>query len=445
MNIKRYTAADMRQVMRAVREDQGPDAVILSTHRLDNGDIEVVAAVDYDEALMQHAARSGAPMPPPLPNARRLSGTESYAALLGETGKDALNVDAGDDRNDVVELSTGRSEDRAPRTPALPPAPARPVQTQAPQPAAPGESESVREEIWSLREMLERQLSTLAWNDMERRQPKQARVLRELTKLGLEADVAKQLVAQLPEQTTTKQLRPRTLDLLTQALRVNERTELDEGGVIALLGPTGVGKTTTLAKLAARAAKRHGADRVALVSTDHYRIGAAAQLDHYARLLGVRVYPAYDAPSLCHVLELLKDHHTVLVDTAGLAGSDPRLKAQLDTLATVGHLRVCLVLAANAQVHAMDAAVRAHLPLAPQGVIVTKLDEAPNLGGVLSVLLRHGLALDHVTDGQRVPEDLHDADAKSLVRRAAECLRSEGPDVEDAVMAERFGLVEANA
>lgn len=443
MNIKSYIAADMRTVMRAVREEQGPDAVILSTHRLDSGDIEVVAAVDYDEALMQHAARSGTPLPPALPMARRLSGTESYAAILGETGPG--RPDTREARDVVVELST--ASETVSRKPVEAMAKAKasaPTPTPVAITAWP-ESDPVREDIWSLRELLERQLSALSWNDLERHQPKHARVLRELTKMGLEADVTRRLVADLPETMTTRQLRPRTLEVLTQALVVNDPERLDEGGVIALLGPTGVGKTTTLAKLAARAAKRHGADRVALVSTDHYRIGAAAQLDHYAHLLGVRVYPAYDAASLRNVLDLLKDHHTVLVDTAGLAGSDPRLKIQMDTLAAIGNLRVCLVLAANAQVHALDAAVRAYLPLEPQGVIVTKLDEAPNLGAVLSVVLRHHLALDHVTDGQRVPEDLHDVDAKSLVRRAAEGLRAEYPDVEDGVMAERFGLVGAGA
>jgi flagellar biosynthesis protein FlhF len=217
----------------------------------------------------------------------------------------------------------------------------------------------------------------------------------------------------------------------------------DDRGITALVGPTGVGKTTTIAKLAARAVMRQGADQVALVSTDHYRIGAAAQLEHYGRLLGVRVYPAYDAESLRKVLEMLHGRHTIVIDTAGVAGNDPRLVQQREILADATDLRACLVLAANAQAQALDDAVRAYLPLKPHACILTKLDEAPNLGGALSVLIRHRLALDYTTDGQRVPEDIATADARVLVCRAAQSLKSRAPD--DGLMAERFGMAVASA
>jgi flagellar biosynthesis protein FlhF len=265
-----------------------------------------------------------------------------------------------------------------------------------------------------------------------------------MTRLGIEADVARALVAELPDQISAEQARYLPLGMLSRSLAVSGRDLCgDDSGVIALVGPTGVGKTTTIAKLAARAVMRHGADRVALVSTDHYRIGAAAQLEHYGRLLGARVYPAYDAPSLRKVLEMLRGSHTVLIDTAGVAGSDPRLNQQLDILADASGLRACLVLAANAQSQALDEAVRAYLPLKPHACILTKLDEAPALGGALSVLIRHRLPLDYTTDGQRVPEDIAAADARVLVCRAAQSLKSQMPD--DGLMAERFGLAVASA
>jgi flagellar biosynthesis protein FlhF len=191
---------------------------------------------------------------------------------------------------------------------------------------------------------------------------------------------------------------------------------------------------------------RHGASQVALVSTDHYRIGAAAQLEHYGRLLGVRVYPAYDADSLRQVLELLRGCHTVLVDTAGVAGGDPRLAQQLDVLSNAGDLRACLVLAANAQASSLDEAVRSYLPLKPHACILTKLDEAPSLGGALSVVIRHKLPLDYITDGQRVPEDIAAADARVLVCRAAQALKSNNvAAADDELMAERFGMAVASA
>ncbi len=287
------------------------------------------------------------------------------------------------------------------------------------------------------------QLSSLAWNDLERRQPMQARVLREMTRLGIEADVARRLVAELPEQINAEQARYLPLGMLSRSLLVSGRDLADVEGITALVGPTGVGKTTTIAKLAARTVLRHGADQVALVSTDHYRIGAAAQLEHYGRLLGVRVYPAYDADSLRKVLELLRGRHTVLIDTAGVAGSDSRLSQQMEIFSGAGDVRACLVLAANAQSQSLEEAVQAYLPLQPKACILTKLDEAPSLGGALSVLIRHRLSLDYTTDGQRVPEDIASADARILVCRAAQSLKSRAPD--DALMAERFGLAMASA
>jgi len=470
MKIKRFVAPDMRQAMREVREEQGPDAVILSTRRLDEG-IEIIAAVDYDEALVREAARHGAApasaeppalpvhaaVPPPprgssvetLAPANRPTPVETPAKTTVPVAADARrstrSVTAEEHKpvrpeaRPAQAVVRAEAETQAPEAPAEP-APVHPLIERAAQ-----DTVRMRAELSSLREMLEMQLSSLAWNDMERRQPLHARVLRELTRLGIEADVARALAEELPAQMTAEQARYLPLGMLSRGLAVSGRGRSDEGGVTALVGPTGVGKTTTLAKLAARAVVRHGASQVALVSTDHYRIGAAAQLEHYGRLLGVRVYPAYDAQSLRQVLELLKGCHTVLVDTAGLAGNDPRLKEQLDALGEAGDLRVCLVLAANAQAQSLEEAVRAYLPARPHAAILTKLDEAPSLGGALSVLIRHRLALDYTTDGQRVPEDIAAADARLLVCRAAQVLKGNAPATDEMLLAERFGAMVAQA
>jgi flagellar biosynthesis protein FlhF len=463
MKIKRFVAPDMRQAMREVREEQGPDAVILSTRRLDEG-IEIIAAVDYDEALVREAARHGAPPapsaePPALPV--REGGVETSAAAhrpaSGDGPAGSVQPSSTDSRRNLSPSAAERKEQKPARPEARPPraaagtpaqegeAPAEPPPVHPLLERAAQDTVRMRAELSSLREMLEMQLSSLAWNDMERRQPLHARVLRELTRLGIEADVARALAEELPEQMTAEQARYLPLGMLSRGLAVSGRGRSDEGGVTALVGPTGVGKTTTLAKLAAKAVVRHGASQVALVSTDHYRIGAAAQLEHYGRLLGVRVYPAYDAQSLRQVLELLKGCHTVLVDTAGLAGTDPRLKEQLDVLGDAGELRACLVLAANAQAQSLEEAVRAYLPLKPHAAILTKLDEAPSLGGALSVLIRHRLALDYTTDGQRVPEDIAAADARLLVCRAAQALKGNAPAADEALLAERFGTMAAQA
>jgi len=451
MKIKRFVAKDMRQAMREVREEQGPDAVILSTRRLAEG-IEVIAAIDYDEALIREAARHGATsaeasevLPTVAVHEPETVAATPIAAVTPPAApqppKRPLRAIAATSAGHMPPLpQAARMEPQV----AMPPLVA--VASPAAQPVTDRTAQDtarLRAELGSMREMLEMQLSSLAWNDMDRRQPQRARVLRELTRLGIEADVARALVGELPDQLSAEQARYLPLGMLSRSLVISGRGLSDGAGVTALVGPTGVGKTTTIAKLAARAVLRHGADQVALISTDHYRIGAAAQLEHYGRLLGVRVYPAHDVTSLRKVLGLLQGRQTVLVDTAGVAGSDPRMAQQMEVLAAAGGLRACLVLAANAQSDSLEQAVRAYEPLQPQACILTKLDEAPSLGGALSVLIRHRLPLDYTTDGQRVPEDIAEANARTLVCRAAQSLKSSAPD--ESLMAERFGLAVASA
>jgi flagellar biosynthesis protein FlhF len=485
MKIKRFVAPDMRQAMRDVREEQGPDAVILSTRRLADG-IEIIAAVDYDESLVREAVRQSQPAaaddapaarastsserpveapsrlwrrsPAPKPEAP-VAVAERVVAPAPARPAVPPSAPARIEATDPTSRPLSRPTPPATAQPAAAPAVAAPA-AQAPASAEPvvmhpimeravQDTARMRAELGSLREMLESQLSSLAWNDMERRHPLRARVLREMTRLGIDADVARQLADGLPEQISPEQARYLPLGMLSRSLATTGRKEGD-GGITALVGPTGVGKTTTIAKLAARAVVRHGAGNVALVSTDHYRIGAAAQLEHYGRLLGVRVYPADDAASLRQVLQMLKGKHTVLVDTAGVSGTDPRLEQQMDILNEVAHhgdieLRICLVLAANAQAQALEESTRAYMPLEPTACILTKLDEAPSLGGALSVLIRHRVPLDYTTDGQRVPEDIAIADARVLVLRAANVLKSATPAVDDGIMAERFGFAVATA
>ncbi|MBT2115974.1 flagellar biosynthesis protein FlhF [Dyella sp. LX-66] len=448
MKIKRFVAADMRQAMREVREEQGPDAVILSTRRLDEG-VEIIAAVDYDESLVREAARSGEPLP-----------TEVRIVRERAAEPPALPPKPRRAPAPAPVAPVAAPVQRAPVAPVVAPVAAAPVAAAKPEPAAtPAEpaplhpmveqaaldTARMRAELGSLRELLESQMASLAWNDLQRRHPLRGRVLRDMTRIGIEPDVARRLADELPDRLSADQARYLPLGVLSRSLAITGYDVAASGGVVALVGPTGVGKTTTIAKLAARAVLRHGASQVALVSTDNYRIGAAAQLEHYGRLLGTRVFPAHDAESLREVLDVLRGRRVVLVDTAGVAGSDPRLEQQMQLLRAAGELRTCLVLAANAQAQAIDDMVRAFLPQQPQACILTKLDEAPSLGGALSALIRHRLPLDYTTDGQRVPEDLATADARVLVCRAAQVLKGSAPAVDEGYMAERFGLAMAGA
>ena len=441
MKIKRFVGNDMRQAMRQVREDQGPDAVILSTRRTDEG-FEILAAIDYDESLVREAAaQAGEAGRLDVANARRPQPpAPSPPATL---------------RTPPLPAGVGRIKDNAQRF-TSPPAATRDNADIGAHPrshagqasgmaamatATPSEYDGMQRELADLRSMLESQFSGLAWKDFGTRSPMQARMLREFTRMGLDADVAADIVAQLPAAMNAAQSRYLPMGLLADRLAIIDPEPLDQGGVIALIGPTGVGKTTTLAKLAARYVLRNGLKQVALVTTDDFRIGAEEQLFHYGRLLGVPVYAASGAKELAKLLARLSDQRLLLIDTPGLCHGDPRMDALGDALLHgPAQVKPLLVLAANAQSGSLDQAAVAYSRFRPQGCVITKLDEAAVLGGALSVIIRHHLRIDYVTDGQRVPEDIARPQAQRLVCRALRMLDHDAL-VDDNVMAERFGKI----
>jgi len=450
MKIKRYTARDMRQAMQKVREDQGPDAVILSSRRSD-GMVEIVAAIDYDEALVREAVE---PLRIERSDARPLA-VEAAVSVAARPSAPASKLAPAPSPAPVSRPAAGAptkmvAPAAAVQEPAPPAAAAAMREEAAPIPApaiaaadaraaleATTDRLRMRDEIGQLRHLLESQLSSLAWNDLDRRQPLRARVLRDLTRFGIEADVATKIVEDLPTTLSSEQSRYLPLGLISRRLRVNPAAaNLD--GVLALVGATGAGKTTTLAKLAARHVQKHGRQSVALIGTDDYRVGAHDQLLHYGRALGVQTFTASNADELSRLLTHLGDRDLVLIDTPGMSVRDARLPSVIDTLkANSLQVRTTLVLPANLLPGSLEHSVRAFAPLSPSGCILTKLDEVASPGGALSIALRHGLALEYVTNGQRVPEDIDVADARRLVCRLADEAKTDAPD--ELVMAERFG------
>jgi flagellar biosynthesis protein FlhF len=290
--------------------------------------------------------------------------------------------------------------------------------------------------------MLETQLATLAWNDLSRRAPTQTELLRQLTVLGLAHDLAGELVSQLPQRMELAEAYRLALALMARRIETVGESWMEGGGVVAMVGPTGVGKTTLIAKLAARWVLRHGARDIALVSTDSIRIGAQEQIHTLGRLLGVPAYAIDGAADLAETLDQIGDRRLVLIDSAGLSQRDPRLANELETLANASErIETSLVLSAAAQAGAIEEAIERFVPARPTTCMVTKLDEATSLGGTLSALIRTKLPLAYLSDGQQVPEDLSPARSHQLIARAVELSRKAGANADEDLLQRRFGAV----
>jgi flagellar biosynthesis protein FlhF len=382
MNIKRFTGRDMREAMRRVRDTFGPDAVILETVREDDT-IAISAAVDFDPAAYQAGQRP--------------SETEGVETAVPAETTAATSLE----------------------TPEL-------AELQA--------------EVRSLRSLMENQVSRLLWDDHARRRPESAAIQRNLSQLGLTPEMVRRVMGNLPTE-HIESAWSASLEQLVHHLNVLEDDPVRDGGIYAVVGPTGAGKTTTIAKLAARYRLHGRAEDIALVTTDTYRIGAREQLETFGRIMGIAVYVAPDADTLGATLRALADKHLVLIDTAGMGQRDLRLARELACLtATEQDIQVLLALPANVQTESLQEIVDAFRIARPVGCILTKMDEATSLGGAFSVLIRAGLPLAYVANGQRVPEDLHFARSRQawLVKAAVELMRGRGQPINDDYLAENF-------
>jgi flagellar biosynthesis protein FlhF len=458
MKIKRYTAVSMRAALAQVRAEQGPDAVILSSRRSDEG-IEVIAAIDYDEALFMAANRQRAPEPatpsPPI-HETAVAAPVAASAPVGKSGPAVVNVAAAKSAPSVANVAVAKSAPAvasaaaARSAPAVAGAPARrPLAAFARAGSGPDPGfGAMQRQLQDLRQMLETGLAGMTWNDKRLREPLQARVLEELTAMDVAPDMAMALAALTPRRTTLEDPSHIPLALLVKHLPVVNDLSSVSGGIMAIVGPTGAGKTTTIAKLAARWCMRHGSQDLALVSTDGYRIGARDQLMTYARILGAPMHAANSGKELARVLDKLKSKKMILIDTAGMGPRDVRLTEQLAALQLgAARARVLLALPAQGEGHALDEIVQAFSRVTPVACILTKVDEAASLGAVISTTLRHRLKIAYVCDGQRVPEDLHAAHQKRVwLVRAALQLKERRPAVRDeAYYARNFGRARAHA
>ncbi|WP_434928746.1 flagellar biosynthesis protein FlhF [Shewanella sp. HL-SH5] len=441
MKIKRFFAKDMRAALAQVKETLGSDAVIMSNKKVAGG-IEIVAAVDYDEP------KARAAMATPTPGFMDLS--EDRVSLASNSvikAKTKINPPpAADSLQALLEKQQSRLSQQMPpkqddsdlpewaRQLQGATADAKPAKPQYQQQAgfdkqsknnkvSSTEMDALREEMASLRNLLTHQVSSLMTEQKKRKDPVGAMLESKLLAAEFSAPVAAKL-SSLSQHYNPAEL-VRSLPQSLANLLDNQGDDIvKRGGVVAFVGPTGVGKTTSLAKIAARFAAQHGADQVALITTDHYRIGAYEQLATYGKIMGCPVKQAHDVTELEQILYQFRSRKLVLIDTAGMGQRDMRLYQQLDNLTANSRIpiRSYLVMSATGQRRVLQDAVNhfKRIPLA--GVILTKLDESVSIAGALSVLIQNELPLSYVTDGQRVPEDIKVADTLALAKQALAAL-----------------------
>ena len=410
MNVRKFVASTARDALRKVKELLGPDAIILSNRAIPGG-VEIMAVAASDMEMI-------VPTSAPAPKARL---DDDYTVRLS---------------------SQGVTPPPAPRMSPVaepPPLASRPMPRiersslqEAAAVAAPRQAEivpaEVMDEIRSLRKIVEQHLAGFAWGETARSEPVKTEMLRQMLDAGFSPRLARDLLGELPRELNASQALAWLKSTADRSLLTigSDSDIIDRGGVYALVGPTGVGKTTTTAKLAARCVLRHGASKVALITTDGYRIGAHEQLRIYGRILGVSVYLVKDAQELNQTLADLQHKHMVLVDTMGMSQRDRMVEEQVAMFGHSGVKRL-LLLAATGRGDTLDDVVRAYSGPDLAGCILSKVDEAASLATSLDVIIRHRLPLHYVSNGQRVPEDLHLPNRAYLMHRAFKDLPEASP------------------
>jgi len=506
MRIKRTYAATMREALAQVKQEQGPDAVILGNKKVPGG-VEILSAIDFDH---QNAdAYSGVPatavsMPSVHTRVETAEPSLNSAGLDIKTVPDFLFDQTNEDRKEpvlgmqqfkptAVVKPVAVNKDEIPVMPvvkkretphlkkAAPVAEVKQAETFIRRKMLPVEEEAkirlaekelqqdisyrqivesppqtsqaaydhqpvideVKDELKNLRDLMQSQLSVLDWDRYSDLHPVRTVLLNLMTELGLGTDICEMIFKQLGKMSDDPhKVWQQALDALAKLIPISTTDILSNGGRIALVGSTGVGKTTTIAKLAARFSHTHGKHTVAMITTDNFRIGAQEQLQHFARMLEIPLLTANSSEELTDRLKMLADKKLVLIDTAGMSQADVRLSEQFHELQHGSpEVKPYLVMSANTQLAALNETIKNFSKVKLAGGIVTKLDESASLGGVITASIRHKLPLSYCGTGQRVPEDLQQAKNKHLVSKAVLLMQKYGEQVEKETMAFRYSHI----
>ncbi|TBR43163.1 flagellar biosynthesis protein FlhF [Marinomonas agarivorans] len=395
MQIRRFRAQDMRQAIRKVRDAVGPDAVILSNQRLASGEIEIVAALDYDGSLP-----SSIPSKSNSPSAKVSEPTSQFyqeRIKLARESSPSESIQSARKPQEVVEdpiLDESLSIKQRAETQDL---------------------KKLEHELSKVKEQLKQQTaSSVDSIDLD---PMQAKVKERLIGLGLSTQLITSVLDDVDLNNREDDWN-RVLAHLAESIPVKKQpAELQ--GCFAFMGPTGVGKTTTIGKIAAQHVLKYGPEGVVLITTDTYRIAAHEQLRTFGRILNVPVVVVNEYTDLNTVLDKYKSYSLVLVDTAGMNPRDRNLERQLLMVKRApSRLKKLLVLPCTSQRQVLKTVLDVYAQVQLDGCVLSKLDESASLGEVISVVIEESLPVVYLADGQRIPDDIQPARAHNIISRA---------------------------
>ncbi len=459
MNIQRFTAPTAREALAKARMTFGDGTLILS-NRATAGGVEVVATAEETLAALdrQEEAPRRAKNPPTLRQQQLVRAATQPAAddpVAQDTEQLAMSTLSFQDyvrermlrrRQDAIDNQGSTASPNSTASPTTTAAPAALQSTPAPRtsvrksvapiPDATGQqmAHEIAVELQAMKAMIDDRFNTLTWLGQSRQDPIQSNLMLKLIRAGYSPMLARTILEKMPEHADAAEAMRWVIEVLERNVRTDAgaRTVHEEGGIFALVGATGVGKTTTAAKLAGLCVRTHGPGSVGLITLDTYRVGAHEQLRAYGRMLGVVAHLAHDRAALQDLLNLLGSKKMVLIDTTGLAPRDPRKRDMLDVL-ELPRINRLLVLNAGSQGDSLDDAISSFKTAAAPQAILSKIDEAVKMGPALDAVVRHQLTLRGVTTGQKVPEDWECADAAKLVRLS---LRNMGKSAFDPAIAD---------
>ncbi|GEA11718.1 flagellar biosynthesis protein FlhF [Alteromonas sp. KUL49] len=444
MKIRRFFGKDMREALSQVKAELGSDAVIMSNRKVADG-IELVAAYDKEpEAKLSVKKPAAAKKDPAVPSLSEIigdDGPDSLKALLekqhGEQNRQEpnaavknKNVQHANDIAQHLDFSDAFIEESSQQH-----EPVSAVQHQhqasgmaSTETTSSDELTNIKEELASLRSVLQHQVADLMEAKQRRKKPVHHFLTKRLVAMGLSESLASQLINYTPSHYNEREAWIYLLNLLANRINVTGNDILTQKGAVALVGPTGTGKTTTVAKLAARYAQKYGAESVAMITIDTYRIAAFEQLATYGKIIGCTVRKAQSSEELADLLFQLRHKRLILIDTAGFSQRDSRLIKQIKQFdnGQMQPVKKYLVAQANTQYATLERIIAAYEEINLDGCIFTKLDECYSLGEIISAAVTYQLPVSYVTDGQKVPEDIKVAEAKSIVSAAAKLYKKYG-------------------